>query len=262
MSGTCEQLYCLTVGWEYVPRSLILSPDEDESPMHLPLTALLARSDDRWLLFDTGLGPECRDHDFASQWYQWGDPELPGEGDEDPLVHELGRVGVSIDEIDALVISHLHVDHTGGIRHFADGRPVYIQRAELEHALSDEANPALHYKPHYDDPAINWQQLDGDAEIAPGIRALSTPGHAPGHMSFLIDLPDSGRWLFAYDAIPTIKNVEMNRHIAICSVPGQEEMIPRAQQRVLDVAKSEGARMQPGHCPETWPGRTEPARLT
>jgi glyoxylase-like metal-dependent hydrolase (beta-lactamase superfamily II) len=181
----CERIHLMTVGFEFVPRSWTLEGETDESPIRLPLTSLLARSDGRWLLFDTGLGPEFRDPEFSRRWYQWGDPELPGE-QEDPLLDQLGRCGVSIDEIDCLVMSHLHVDHTGGIRRFADGRPVYIQGPELAFGLSDAAEPAQ-YRPHYDDPNIAWQRLDGDAEIAEGIRAISTPGHAPGHMAYVLD---------------------------------------------------------------------------
>jgi glyoxylase-like metal-dependent hydrolase (beta-lactamase superfamily II) len=176
---------------------------------------------------------------------------MPGDED-DPLLDQLGRCGVSIDEIDGLVMSHLHVDHTGGIRYFADGRPVYIQGAELEFGLSDAAEPAQ-YRPHYDDPAIDWQRLDGDTEIANGIRAISTPGHAPGHMSYLIDLPESGTLLFSFDAVPTMENVERDAPIDVGSIPEQKPLIRESHDRVVRLARTEGARLLPGHCPRTWP---------
>jgi glyoxylase-like metal-dependent hydrolase (beta-lactamase superfamily II) len=247
----CERLYLMTVGYEFVPRNWCFEGETDESPARLPLTSLLARTDGRSLLFDTGLGPEFREVEFSRRWYQWGEPEMPGDED-DPLLDQLRRCGVSIDEIDGLVMSHLHVDHTGGIRYFADGRPVYIQGAELEFGLSDAAEPAQ-YRPHYDDPAIDWQRLDGDTEIANGIRAISTPGHAPGHMSYLIDLPESGTLLFSFDAVPTMENVERDAPIDVGSIPEQKPLIRESHDRVVRLARTEGARLLPGHCPRTWP---------
>lgn len=251
-SGKCDLLHCLTVGYEFVPRNWTLEGETDESPVRLPLTALLVRSEGKWLLFDTGLGPEFRDVEFARQWYQWGDPELPGD-DGDPLLHELAAAGVSLDQVDALVTSHFHVDHTGGIRYFADGRPVYVQGAELDFGLSDAAVPAGLYPAHYDDPGIAWQRLDGDAEIAAGIRAIHTPGHAPGHMSYLIDMAESGLWLFPFDAVPMLENVERDAPIAVGSIPEQKPLIRESHDRVVALARSEGARLQPGHCPKSWP---------
>jgi glyoxylase-like metal-dependent hydrolase (beta-lactamase superfamily II) len=246
-----EQLFLMTVGYEFVPRAWTLEGETDESPIRLPLTALLARTDGKWFLFDTGLGPEFRDIEFSRRWYQWGDPEMPGE-DPDPLLDQLRQCGVSVDDVDALVMSHFHVDHTGGIRYFADGRPVYVQDAELDFGLSDAAEPAQ-YRPHYDDPAIAWQRLDGDAELAEGIRAIHTPGHAPGHMSYLIELAESGTHLFAFDAVPMMENVERDAPIAVGSIPEQKPLIRESQDRIVAVARSERARLRPGHCPRTWP---------
>jgi N-acyl homoserine lactone hydrolase len=256
----CERLYLLTVGYEFVPYSWTVESETDESPIRLPLTALLARTDDRWLLFDTGLGAEFRDVGFSRRWYRWGDPEMPGDED-DPLLDQLRQCGVALDEIDALVMSHLHVDHTGGIRYFADGRPVYVQGAELDFGLSDAAEPAQ-YRPHYDDPSISWQRLDGDAELAPGIRAVFTPGHAPGHQSYLIELAESGTLLFPFDAVPMIENVERDAPIAVGSIPEQKPLIRESHDRVVALARSEGARLLPGHCPRTWPAlRGAPVEL-
>jgi glyoxylase-like metal-dependent hydrolase (beta-lactamase superfamily II) len=257
----CERIYLMTVGFEFVPRAWTLEGETDEAPIRLPLTSLLARSEGRWFLFDTGLGPEFRDPEFSRRWYQWGDPELPGE-DPDPLLDQLRRCGVSLVEIDCLVQSHLHVDHTGGIRRFADGRPVYIQRPELEFGLSDAAEPAQ-YRAHYDDPSIAWHLLDGDAEIADGIRAISTPGHAPGHMSYLVELEDSGRVLFSFDAVPMMENVERDAPIAVGSIPEQKPLIRESHDRLVQLARSEDARLLPGHCPLTWPALDgDPVLLT
>ena len=43
----------------------------------------------------------------------------------------------------------------------------------------------------FDDPALDWRLADGDAEIAPGVTAVLTAGHTPGHQSFVVDLDPS-----------------------------------------------------------------------
>jgi glyoxylase-like metal-dependent hydrolase (beta-lactamase superfamily II) len=245
---TCDEIYLMTVGYEFMPRSWILEGETDDVTRQ-PLTALLARSDGRWFLFDTGLGPEARDIEFTRHiGYVWGDPEIP-DGNDDPLISELGKCGVSLDEVDVLVMSHLHVDHTGGVPYFADGRPVYIQGAELDFGLSHDADGF--YRAHYDDPNLAWHRLTGDAEIASGIRAISTPGHTPGHMSYLIELPESGPIVFPFDAVPTMENVD--RDSPIVGTEAQKPLIRESHDRIVELARSTGARLLPGHCPRTWP---------
>ena len=179
---------------------------------------------------------------------------MPGD-DPDPLLDQLRRTGVGLDEIDALVMSHFHVDHTGGIRYFADGRPVYVQGAELDFGLSPAAEPAQ-CLPHYDDPKIAWQRVDGDTELVDGVRAIFSPGHAPGHQSFLFELPESGKHLLAFDAVPMMENVEKDAPIAVASIPEQKPLIRESHDRVVALARSEGARLLPatarGRGPRIW----------
>ena len=56
-----ERVHLLTVGYEFVPRAWTLEGETDESSIRLPLTALLVRTEGKWFLFDTGLGPEFHD---------------------------------------------------------------------------------------------------------------------------------------------------------------------------------------------------------
>jgi N-acyl homoserine lactone hydrolase len=86
----------------------------------------------------------------------------------------------------ALVVNtHLHFDHCGGNRLFP-GLPIYVQRIEREAAR----------QPDYTIPewvefeGARYVALDGEAEIAPGVRVLPTPGHTPGHQSVLVETED------------------------------------------------------------------------
>ncbi|MCC7267735.1 MAG: N-acyl homoserine lactonase family protein [Caulobacteraceae bacterium] len=135
--------------------------------------AYLVRHGDLTLLVDTGMGD---DSGFLDKLYA---------AKRTGLATALKAVGVNIEDIDAVVNSHLHFDHCGGNRLFPDA-PIYMQAREREAAR------ALHYT------VENWvapegvtiREVDGDHQIAPGLTLLFTPGHTPGHQSLLVETPN------------------------------------------------------------------------
>jgi N-acyl homoserine lactone hydrolase len=93
----------------------------------------------------------------------------------------LRAVGVELDDIGYVVNCHLHFDHCGGNPELA-GRPVFTQRAELELARTTEHTiPEL-----IDHPGARYEEIDGEAEILPGVVILPTPGHTAGHQSVVV----------------------------------------------------------------------------
>jgi len=90
--------------------------------------------------------------------------------------------GVGIDDVLAVVNSHLHFDHAGQNQRFP-ARPIYVQAAEYEAARS--ANYTLREWVDFD--GADYRQLNGDFEILPGVLLMHTPGHTPGHQSVVID---------------------------------------------------------------------------
>jgi N-acyl homoserine lactone hydrolase len=95
-------------------------------------------------------------------------------------------VGTKSDEIRYVVNCHLHFDHCGG-NPLLPGRPVFTQRAELEAARTavDYTLPEL-----IDHAGARYEELDGEAEIAPGVWILPTPGHTAGHQSVVVRRAD------------------------------------------------------------------------
>jgi N-acyl homoserine lactone hydrolase len=85
----------------------------------------------------------------------------------------------------AVINTHLHFDHCGGNRLFP-GTPIHVQRAER----------ALAHDPEYTVPewvefaGATYVEHDGEAEIAPGVRVVPTPGHTPAHQSVLVETED------------------------------------------------------------------------
>jgi N-acyl homoserine lactone hydrolase len=129
----------------------------------------LVRTPSALLLFDTGLGAADEETDA---WYR---PRRI------PIHDALGTAGVVVEDVGIVVNCHLHFDHIGGNPQFA-GRPVVAQRAELEAARGpDYTLPEL-----VDAPGLHYQELDGEAEILPGVLVVPTPGHTAGHQSLVV----------------------------------------------------------------------------
>ena len=93
--------------------------------------------------------------------------------------------GSRLDDIRYVVNCHLHFDHCGG-NPLLPGREVFAQRAELDLARgADYTLPEL-----IDHPGAHYQELDGEAEILPGVLIVPTPGHTAGHQSVVVTRPD------------------------------------------------------------------------
>lgn len=98
----------------------------------------------------------------------------PAVADMDPRLHP--RHEQDFAGIDAVVNTHLHFDHCGGNHLFA-GRPIYVQRRELDDARSLDDYTIRDW---VDAPGVRYVPVDGEFELLPGIRLLPAPGHTPG----------------------------------------------------------------------------------
>lgn len=102
-----------------------------------------------------------------------------------PLPAALASIGASTADVRFVVNCHLYFDHCGGNPELTS-RPIYTQRAELEAALgADYTLPEL-----VDAPGLDYQVLDGETEILPGVLVIPTPGHTEGHQSVVLRRPD------------------------------------------------------------------------
>jgi glyoxylase-like metal-dependent hydrolase (beta-lactamase superfamily II) len=251
----------LTLGWEDLPKSVSIDGAPPELRLVEPVPGVLLLCDGGWLLLDTGFNPALiRDPALRRRFH--GDPSfrpiLPGPGD--PLEEALEGAGVDFDDIYSVALSHLHHDHAGGLRHFAGRVPVHAQRAEVEYGLGGHPGPERHgiFRVDYDDPVIDWRLADGDTELAPGVRAVLTAGHTPGHQSFVVDLDASvggGGLILAFDAADLSENIE--EELAVGGrIDATPEQTIECIRRLKSIAAAKGYPIVPGHDPVVWPDFT------
>ncbi|WP_206428452.1 N-acyl homoserine lactonase family protein [Mycolicibacterium stellerae] len=260
-----RRIVLLTLGWEDLPKSVSVYGSSPTERMREPVPGVLLQTDGGWVLLDTGFNtalirdPHLRRRYFPSLEYQ---PLLPGPGE--PIEESLAEIGVDIDDIHLVALSHLHVDHAGGLKLFAGRVPVHAQRREVEYGLSNHPEPQRHaiFRVDFDDPTIDWRLADGEAEVAPGITAVPTYGHTPGHQSFVVQLDDSFTgdggprgYVFAFDAADLTENIEDELAIGgFIDVDPEETVEPI--RRLKRLASDLGYPLIPGHDPHVWPEMT------
>jgi glyoxylase-like metal-dependent hydrolase (beta-lactamase superfamily II) len=255
MPDTCDQVICLTLGHEWQPKRMSLEGGGDEL-IRLPIIGILAHSvGGGWTLLDTGLSPTQRDEPFARKIYRTRAPDFVGDGDT--MLEALAECGLTPADITAVAVSHLHVDHTGALEHFTGDTPIYLQRAEHEFGFGDAGLGQGYVREDYEGRDLNWALLDGDATIAPGVDAVSTPGHTPGHMSYRVHLSDGRTWLFAMDAIDLQEGIDRDLPIGSSATEaGAQRHASHA--RLMEEGRQDGVLLIPGHCPVTWPTMPPP----
>jgi glyoxylase-like metal-dependent hydrolase (beta-lactamase superfamily II) len=131
--------------------------------------AYAVRHHEGTLLFDTGFG--------------FGDAEIDGAyaPRTRPIAEALDAAAIATSSITEVVNCHLHADHAGQNAAFP-GIPIYVQPAEWELANTTD-HTILEW---IDRPGLDYRQVEGDHDVAPGVRVLATPGHTAGHQSLVV----------------------------------------------------------------------------
>ena len=127
--------------------------------------------------------------------------------DMDPRLRPLSEQDLDLDGIDMVVNTHLHADHCGGNHLFA-GKPIYVQRQELDDARSQDDYTILDW---VDAPGVRYEPVDGEFELLPGIRLLPAPGHTRGTHVVVVETGgrpiviggDVAVWFGEFDLPPT-----------------------------------------------------------
>ncbi len=127
----------------------------------------------------------------------------------------LREVGLEPEAIDVVIMSHLHFDHSGGTTRAVAGgglRPVFPRARHVVQAREwqDATHPHERNRASYlgenilplEDSGL-LELVDGEVEVAPGVRVVPTPGHTAGHQSALLGQPGGPRALFLGDVVPT-----------------------------------------------------------
>jgi N-acyl homoserine lactone hydrolase len=124
------------------------------------------------------------DHPNGRVLVDTGITELhPAVADMDPRLNPLNKQDFDLASIDIIVNTHLHFDHCGGNHLFA-GKPIYVQRRELDDARSKDDYTIREW---VDTPGVQYVPVDGEFELLPRLRLVPAPGHSDGMQIVVIE---------------------------------------------------------------------------
>jgi glyoxylase-like metal-dependent hydrolase (beta-lactamase superfamily II) len=221
-------------------------------------------------LIDTGFHPDARADrrgDFGWRMALMFSGLRPAA---EPFDEQLRAAGVEPAEVERVVMTHLHVDHTSGVRLLPNAR-FTVTRPEWDAATASSAagrGYVAHHLPgedrvdHVDFAAdgtplgpfgatIDWL---GDGTV----RLISTPGHTHGHMSVLLRTARLGEVLVVGDAAYTVRSID--ERLVPLLMGGGEGAYRRSLAELKDFADEHpDAIVVPSHDPTAWRALGAPA---
>ena len=201
---TVKSLQVLFLGQDNnIPKGKLAYGAEEGESVTTSFLSFLIRTEDKNILFDAGMH-----YDNAAHLKAQG--RAISVREEDCLPTRLKEVaGLSMDDIDMIVLSHVHRDHTGWLGHFPKAE-VVVQKDDYTAAVIEPApyfNPIYPLK-KYSERDIKWKLIIGDQILMPGLTVLLTPGHTKGHQVLMVDLPQSGTIMLTGDAFLDLECLE------------------------------------------------------
>jgi len=162
----------------------------------VPLIGWYIEAFDKKILVDTGGGDPLTAIPRAAPYQR---------SDEQSLENALKKIGITCQDIDMVVVTHLHWDHCGGNDLFPQSE-IIIQKEELEAARFPFPITAEGYIPKMVND-IEYEVISGDKRITKEVSVIFTPGHTYGFQGVLVAC-ESGKVFIAGDTFTFFKNLE------------------------------------------------------
>ena len=215
-----------------------LTPPDGKNRVTLDLNLLVIKTKNENILIDAGIG------DVLSERLR----KIYGIEKPSSLVGKLSEINLTPEAIDVVILTHLHADHAGGVvsrnksgkktPRFPNARHI-VQIKEWNDAMSpDERTAATYFTENLRllEQSNLLELVDGEDEVADGIRVVNTGGHTPGHEAVLIE-DGENRILCAGDIIPSTFHLKIP-YVASVDLLPQETMAQK--RKFLDMCKDDG----------------------
>ncbi len=201
--GTIENLYRTEIIW---------NAHGDTEVTHIPTPCWYIKGGKKKIIVDTGF--------MSVEWFNTHVTRGPGatwqvgkRRPDEELPQALAGAGVKPEEIDIVINTHLHFDHCGQNYMFKNAEFI-VQRDNYKDAFMPFSGQEWAYANQIAFPnemppfwGTNFTFVDGDFEIADGVRCITLPGHAVGLQGVVVDTA-KGRYIVAGDHVVTIENWE------------------------------------------------------
>ena len=193
-----------------------LIPADEQNLLPMVNNLFVLKAHGQIFIFDTGLGDALTDREKKIY-------NAPGRTRIESGLNELG---LKPEDVDGVILTHLHSDHAGGaVKRTEGGYELrfpnavhYVGEAEWDVAMAPNERTSAVYAPKRlrtlkDNGTV--ELLTGDTEIRPGIKAVFTGGHTSGH--FALEITSEQRSVFYYADIFCT-----TAHLKVPYVPGAD----------------------------------------
>ncbi|MDZ7749610.1 MAG: N-acyl homoserine lactonase family protein [Halofilum sp. (in: g-proteobacteria)] len=228
--------------------------DTRDADIDIPVPWFLLTHPQGNVVIDGGNAAECIS-DPVAYWGEVARDFWPDMQPEDDCVRALDSVGVDAESVRYVLHSHLHTDHTGAIGRFPNATHI-VQRAEYSYGLEPDWFAEDEYLlRELTMEGVSWQFLNageddfldlfGDESLV----IIHTPGHSPGHQSFLVKLRNNGHILLALDAAYTMVQWEQK---ALPGILTSAVEVAQSLRKLRRIADRHEAMVVPGHDADQW----------
>jgi N-acyl homoserine lactone hydrolase len=198
------KLYVMVNATMTIDKGLLTAMKDVGKKITIPIPVYLIVHPEGLVLIDTGLNPDHIHEPFKTAY-------RPVQTEDQKLPNQLKKMGYSTDGIKYVILTHMHVDHAGGMELFPKATFV-IQKDELKAAWWPEPfqKPTYFLADFGGTRNFNFMQLDSDWELFRdgSIRIIRTIGHTQGHQSVVVTLPKTGTVIITGDAIYMEENLK------------------------------------------------------
>lgn len=252
------ELYFFDCGILKCDKSLITAGRDIGVPFEIPVPYFLITHPKGNVLFDTGNAREVSlEKDFNKHWGAIAKIYEPVMHEETYVVENLrSKVGIKPEDISLVILSHLHLDHAGGVGEFPNAEYI-VQHEELRWASVPDFYQKLAYiRADFVKPDLNWRLLEGHDDdnydvFGDGKLIIwFTPGHTPGHQSLVVKLENSGPMILTGDSCYT---TEILNEDVLPGLGWNSELAARSVKRFRDAQNRWGWKVVTGHDPDSWP---------
>lgn len=224
-------------------------------PVGMSYNAFLVNTGNKLVLIDTGTGGKLADSPF-----------FRGAG---RLMSNLRAAGYSPEQVDEIYITHLGPDHVGGLTLGTERAfPTAVLRApkrEVGLFLNPEKGPewTQSWAPFWTtlfEPYIKtgtFSSFDEDMMLTPGIRALATPGHSPGHTSYVVE--SQAQTLIVLGDLVLIGAVQFAQPSLASSFDSDSQAAAAQRRRIFQLAADKDYWVAGAHLPFPGIGHIRPA---
>ena len=229
------RILALDTGTSTIDKSMLTYTRDPGTPVSIP-RVMWVITGPTTIVVDTSVATGGRSEEFIGE-------DLVRRPEQEPA-NALRAAGVDPRDVELVVLTHLHWDHAGNCGLFPDAR-VVVQRDELRYAIA----PGRFFRRSFLAPESGWgvppylegnlTTVDGEVDLAPGLRVVPSPGHTPGSHSVVVETA-LGRFCIAGDAISLYENIEKD-------IPPGYHVDVDAAMETLDRLRAKADHFLPGH---------------